>query len=65
LQKAGLFIYNFLMPGETTSHQGSSPAPYDVGDRVQDFCLPLLDGGEGCLSDYRGKYVILFFMATW
>lgn len=39
--------------------------PYDVGDVVADFSLPALDGGEGRLSDYRGKTVLLVFTATW
>lgn len=47
------------------SEKGSLQAPYDVGDLVRDFSLPLLDGGECRLSDYKGKYIILFFMATW
>lgn len=40
-------------------------APYRVGDQVPDFTLPTLDGGEGRLSDYRGKVVLLVFTATW
>lgn len=39
--------------------------PYDLGDRVEDFVLPALDGGEGRLADYRGKTVLLVFTATW
>lgn len=39
--------------------------PYDVGHVVEDFALPTLDGGEGRLSDYHGKVVLLVFTATW
>lgn len=39
--------------------------PYEVGDLVPDFALPTLDGGEGRLSDYRGKVILLVFTATW
>jgi peroxiredoxin len=38
---------------------------YEIGDSVADFTLPTLDGGEGRLSDYRGKTVLLVFTATW
>ena len=39
--------------------------PFDVGDIVEDFALPALDGGEGRLSDYPGKSFLLVFTATW
>lgn len=54
----------------TTTEPMTGPAvalagPYDVGDEVDDFSLPTLDGGEGRLSDYAGKVVLLVFTATW
>ena len=30
-----------------------------------DFTLPLVDGGEGNLSDHHGDWVVLTFFATW
>ncbi|GAB4325346.1 MAG: hypothetical protein Kow0010_07750 [Dehalococcoidia bacterium] len=40
-------------------------AAYDLGDKVEGFVLPQLGGGEGRLSDYDGKIVLLVFTATW
>jgi peroxiredoxin len=39
--------------------------PYDEGHEVLDFSLPLVDGGMGRFSDYRGKVIVLIFTATW
>lgn len=44
---------------------GAGSVPYRVGDRVEDFSLPTLDGKSARLSDYRGKVVLLAFFATW
>ena len=38
--------------------------PYDVGHEVSDFSLPLIDGGIGRFSDYRGKIIVLIFAAN-
>lgn len=40
-------------------------APYDIGDEMQELSLPVLGGGVGSLSEYRGKTVLLVFTATW
>ena len=32
-----------------------------AGDKAPDFRLPTDEGREISLSDYRGKYVVLFF----
>jgi len=32
-----------------------------IGDSAPDFCLPDPERGEVCLSDQRGKWVILYF----
>jgi len=32
-----------------------------IGDTAPDFCLPDPEKGEICLSDQRGKWVILYF----
>lgn len=36
-----------------------------VGFELPDISLPLLDGTKTYLSDYRGKYVLLDFWASW
>lgn len=36
-----------------------------VGSELPDITLPMLDGTKGKLSDYRGKYVLLDFWASW
>ncbi|MBI5379622.1 MAG: redoxin domain-containing protein [Nitrospirae bacterium] len=36
-----------------------------MGDVVQDFTLPDLDGKPVKLSDFRGKPIVLAFFATW
>ncbi|NPA66594.1 MAG: thioredoxin-dependent thiol peroxidase [Epsilonproteobacteria bacterium] len=33
----------------------------EVGDKVEDFCLPNQDGVEICLRDLAGKWVVLYF----
>lgn len=36
-----------------------------VGDLAPEFTVPNIDGGSLRLSDFRGKYVLLDFWATW
>ncbi len=36
-----------------------------VGGELPDITIPLIDGGKAFLSDYRGKYVLLDFWASW
>ncbi len=38
---------------------------YTVGDRVQDFVLPDLDGRDVGLSEVAGRWTVLYFTATW
>ncbi len=38
---------------------------YNIGDKVEDFVLPLLDGSKVKLSDFKGKILLLVFTATW
>jgi len=40
-------------------------AAYQVGQTVDDFTLPGLDGRQHSLSDLRGRVVLLNFFATW
>ncbi len=39
--------------------------PLQVGDRAPDFRIKTLEGGDLTLSDFRGKFVLLDFWATW
>lgn len=36
-----------------------------IGQTYPDFLLPMLGGGFGRLSDYRGKKVLLMHFASW
>lgn len=36
-----------------------------VGGELPDITLPLADGGKAQLSDYKGKFVLLDFWASW
>ena len=45
---------------ESTANEGSQ-----IGLAAPDFTLPLADGGEVSLSDYRGKIVLLNFCNSW
>ena len=39
--------------------------PLQVGDRVPDFALKNLDGQDLSLADFRGRYLLLDFWASW
>ena len=52
----------FLVP-YIAQEQGSATANQD--DRASDFNLKKLDGRNVRLSDYKGKTILLYFMATW
>jgi peroxiredoxin len=43
----------------------SSPVQLAVGQVVQDFSLPSLDGRPVRLTDYRGRKLIVFMWASW
>jgi peroxiredoxin len=36
-----------------------------VGQQAPDFTIPALDGGQIKLADFKGKYVLLDFWASW
>jgi peroxiredoxin len=42
-----------------------APVTLKVGETAPDFEVPLLAGGTIKLSDFRGRYVLLDFWATW
>ncbi|MEO6151029.1 MAG: TlpA disulfide reductase family protein [Mucilaginibacter sp.] len=39
--------------------------PVSIGAKAQDFTLPGLDGNSISLADYKGKYVMIDFWASW
>ncbi|MFN0094203.1 MAG: TlpA family protein disulfide reductase [Dehalococcoidia bacterium] len=41
------------------------PAAARLGRAVPNFRLPTLDGGAVTLTDYRGKWIVLNFWASW
>ena len=38
---------------------------YELGDTVEDFTLPDLDGNPVSLYDFQGDVILLNFFATW
>ena len=66
-----LFIGALLVVGVNSVATGAdSPLLERLGVtptqiKSKDFTLPFIKGGEGKLSDYRGKWVLLNFWATW
>ena len=46
----------------TEQQQANSPL---LGKPAPDISGPLLDGGNGSLSSYRGKWVLVNFFASW
>jgi thiol-disulfide isomerase/thioredoxin len=57
LAVVGLLAYGVLSKGEST---------LALGDAAPDTTLPLLDGaGHGRISDYRGRWVLVNFWASW
>jgi cytochrome c biogenesis protein CcmG, thiol:disulfide interchange protein DsbE len=53
----GLLGYGLLSKGT---------AKIEVGERVPDRSLPVLDGeGEGKIADYRGEWVLVNLWASW
>lgn len=44
---------------------GSSTTPGGSGDTAADFSGVTLDGASVSLSEYRGKPLVLAFMASW
>jgi peroxiredoxin len=56
-------IITFFPTQNNILGQGHANANQD--DRASDFTLKDLDGRDVRLSDYKGKTIVLYFMATW
>jgi len=48
-----------------SKHKGNSDKVITKGDRAPEFGLPNLNGQIINLSDFRGKFVMVHFWATW
>ncbi len=59
MRKFSIFIALLMLLGSA-----ALPAAYESEDPV-DFALEQLHGNEVSLSDYRGKWVVLNYWATW
>ncbi|MEO7212516.1 TlpA disulfide reductase family protein [Mucilaginibacter sp.] len=46
-------------------HQMERAKPISVGHKAPEFAITSIDGKEVKLSDYKGKYVMLDFWASW
>ena len=68
-----VLILTNLPAGKTTAdetptavtEESSVSIGYEVGQRLADFSLKTLDGGEFRLADCRGKTVVINLWATW
>lgn len=56
LALVGLLIFGLVSKG------GSRVA---VGDRAPSTALPRLEGGDGSLTEYKGRWVLVNFWASW
>jgi thiol-disulfide isomerase/thioredoxin/protocatechuate 3,4-dioxygenase beta subunit len=72
----GEYVRDFTVPAGPSANVSPldlgqlEPAPVDgrpleVGDRAPGFAIKALDGKELSLSEFRGKYVLLDFWASW
>lgn len=65
-------LYGHLAPRVKQTEWGKSIAvfleksrKFEIGDKAADFSLPTLANKTLSLSDFKGKYVLLEFWATW
>ena len=65
LAGAVLVVAAVLFPVAPVPLAGAGFQQKIVGSRAADFTLPDVDGKQLCLSDFRGKTVLLSFWATW
>lgn len=52
-----------MTPSE--EEESTFETPFKIGEKVQDFELPDMEGKIFRISDYKGKVILLFFFATW
>ncbi len=64
---ASLALVALLVYGVAGGSESSFYDEVKAGERpaVPDRALPLLEGGEGSISDWRGKPIIVNFWASW
>nr|WP_153019497.1 redoxin domain-containing protein [Bacillus gaemokensis] len=60
-------IQNFLLKDsvEQNSTTSNRKIGTEIGNVAPNFLLQTVDGKEVCLSDYKGKKVLLNFWASW
>jgi len=54
-----------LAVGAYSFWQARKSPPVEEGSQAPNFTLPLMNGGEVSLDDYKGKVVLLNIWATW
>ena len=55
----------WMLAGAASAWAEGRTGPYKVGDVVEDFSLPTVDGKTFRLSYHKGKTVVLVFFASW
>ena len=59
------YIFSLFLAFVFTISIAMPAASLAAKDRAPDFNMKTLEGGNINLSDYKGKYVLLNFWATW
>jgi len=72
----GEYVHEFTVPAGTTAGDAAldlgtlepivvGGRPVQVGDHAPNFAIKTLEGQELVLADFRGRYVLLDFWASW
>jgi len=64
LSLAALFVWLLLTQGDTT-RDFLPESSIETKESAPDFTLKLIDGGTFKFSDYKGKPVLINFLASW